>query len=212
LTCADLPSRHFLKVFFIFAAMHTIEPYFSWASLYDASLDERSPLYGRRYHDSLCTNTVYNYYIHPQWDEIGSNTLYIKILYASYELRFCVIELMGEWNDCLYNDIMYLKRNIAEHMIDEGINKFILIGENVLNYHASENDYYQEWCEDVEDGWIAVLNLREHVIKEFETIFVGTYLAMGGRLNHLNWRPLSPEQLFVEVEKRLVKKLHSHSY
>lgn len=192
--------------------MHTIEPYFFWASLYDASLDERSPLYGRRYHDSLCTNTVYNYYIHPQWDEIGSNTLYIKILYASYELRFCVIELMGEWNDCLYNDIMYLKRNIAEHMIDEGINKFILIGENVLNYHAAENDYYQEWCEDVEDGWIAVLNLREHVIKEFETIFVGTYLAMGGRLNHLNWRPLSPEQLFDEVEKRLVKKLHSHSY
>lgn len=191
--------------------MHTIEPYYYWTSLYNASEDARSPLYGREYHDSLCTNTVYNYYIHPQWDEMGSSTLYLKILYANYDLKFCVIELMGEWNDCLYNDIMYLKRNIAEPLIDEGINKFILIGENVLNYHAAENDYYQEWCDDVEDGWIAMLNLRDHVMKEFATIFVENYVAMGGQLSNVNWRPLSPEQLLYAVDSLLVKRLHSHS-
>jgi hypothetical protein len=192
--------------------MHTIEPYYYWQSLYEASEDERSPLFGRKYHESLCTNTVYNYFIHPLWDEMGSATLYLKILYVNYDIRFCVIELMGEWNDCLYNDIMYLKRNIAEPMIDEGINKFILIGENVLNYHAAENDYYQEWCEDVEDGWIAVLNLRDHVISEFETIFVENYMAMGGPLSHFNWRPFAPEQLLREVEKYLVKRLSPHSH
>lgn len=192
--------------------MHTIEPYYHWTSLYVAAEDERSPFYRRTYHESLCTNTVYNYYIHPQWDEMGSSTLYLKILYVNYSLHFCVIELMGEWNDCLYNDIMYLKRNVVEPMIEEGIRKFILIGENVLNYHAAENDYYQEWNEDVEDGWITVLNLRDHVIREFQTIFVDTYLNMGGRFVNFNWRPYLPEQLLVEVEKRLVKRLYSHSY
>jgi hypothetical protein len=192
--------------------MHTIEPFYHWTSLYVASEDKRSPLCGRQYHESMCTNTVYNYYIHPQWDEMGSSTLYLKILYVNYNLRFCVIELMGEWNDCLYNDIMYLKRNIAEPMMDERINKFILIGENVLNFHASENDYYQEWFEDVEDGWIAILNLRDHVLSEFQTIFAEYYIAMGGRLNQFNWRPYNPEQLLSEVEKRLVKRLHTHSY
>jgi len=192
--------------------MHTIEPYYLWASLYVAAEDKRSPFYGRTYHQSLCTNTVYNYYIHPQWDEMGSSTLYLKILYVNYDLCFCVIELMGEWNDCLYNDIMYLKRNVVEAMIDEGIRKFILIGENVLNYHAAENDYYQEWREDVEDGWITILNLRDHVIKEFQTIFVDTYFNMDGRFVNFNWRPYAPEQLLSEVERRLVKRLHAHDH
>lgn len=191
--------------------MHTIEPYYHWQALYDASEDERSPLFGREYHDSLCTNTVYNYYIHPQWDDMGSATLYLKILYVNYDLGFCVIELMGEWNDCLHNDIMYLKRNIAEPLIDEGINKFILIGENVLNYHAAENDYYQEWSDEIENGWIVALNLRDHVIKEFESIFVENYIAMKGPLSHFNWRPFAPEQLLHEVEKQIVRRLPSYS-
>jgi hypothetical protein len=58
-----------------------------------------------------------------------------------------------------------------------------------LNYHAAENDYYQEWFEDVEDGWIAALNLRDHVIREFETIFVENYMAMGGMLSNLTGGP-----------------------
>ncbi|MBE0662793.1 MAG: hypothetical protein IH597_10010 [Bacteroidales bacterium] len=192
--------------------MHTIEPYYNWTSLYESATDERSPLYGREYHDSLCTHTVYNYYIHPQWDEMGSSTLYLKILFVDYNLGFCIIELMGEWNDCLYNDIMYLKQNIAEPMMDEGINKFILIGDNVLNYHAAENDYYQEWFEEVEDGWIAILNLRDYIIKEFETIFVPNYIAMNGVLSHFNWRTFTPGQLLLQVESLMVKRLSSHSY
>jgi hypothetical protein len=40
----------------------------------------------------------------------------MKILYADYEEGFCIIELIGEWNDLLYNDIMLLKRDIVEHL------------------------------------------------------------------------------------------------
>src|SRR5690606_3766526 len=97
--------------------------------------DERSPYFGKENNMDLYSHTIYNYYIDPAGDYMGPETVYIKILYADYERGFAIIELIGEWNDALYNDIMHLKRNIIEHMIGEGLNKFILIGENVLNFH-----------------------------------------------------------------------------
>lgn len=74
--------------------------------------------------------------IHPQWDHFGSNTLYIKILFVDYAEGFCIIELIGEWNDALYNDIMQLKREVLEILMDCRINRFVIIGENVMNFHA----------------------------------------------------------------------------
>lgn len=188
--------------------MHDIEPYWSWRNYYIASEDERSPFYQREYSEFEFTHAVYNYLIHPQWDYIGSPTLYIKILYADYDLSFCVIEFIGEWNDCIHNDIMFLKRNIIESMVNEGIRKFILIGENVLNFHASDDCYYQEWFEDVEDGWIAAVNFRRHVIKEFETQNIDYYLAFGGELNNMNWRTFTPFQLIEKVESLMIKRLN----
>src|SRR5687768_14996387 len=85
-----------------FCTMHDIEPYFQWIDEYIASEDNRSPLYGRVYDEFFYTNTIYNYYIHPQWDEFGSPTLYLKILFVDYDLHYAIIELIGEWNDCIY--------------------------------------------------------------------------------------------------------------
>jgi len=113
--------------------MHDIEPHYNWLDLYQASEDERSPFYGREYSEFECTGKVYNYLLHPQWDYIGSETLYVKLLFADYEKGFCIIEFIGEWNDCLYNDIMFLYRNVIEILLENGITKYILIGENVLN-------------------------------------------------------------------------------
>ena len=172
--------------------MHTIEPHYNWRHLYIASDDERSPFYNREYSEFEFTHSIYDYFIHPQWDEIGSATLYIKILFVNYDMGFCIIEMIGEWNDCLYNDIMFLKRNIADVLIEKGITKFILIGENVMNFHASDNDYYQEWFEDIEDGWIACINFREHVVEEFMRSHIDYYLALGGGLNNVIWRSNTP--------------------
>ena len=47
-----------------------------------------------------------------QWDDFGSSTLYIKILFADYDGGFAIIELIGEWNDAINNDIMLLKRDM----------------------------------------------------------------------------------------------------
>jgi hypothetical protein len=187
--------------------MHTIEPYYNWRHLYVSSEDLNSPFYGKEYNEFEFTNAIYDHFIHPQWDEIGSATLYLKILFVSYDKGFCIIELIGEWNDCLYNDIMYLKRNVVEMLIEKGITKFILIGENILNFHASDNDYYQEWFDEIEEGWIAFINLREHVMSEIMRSHIDYYLAIGGALNEVIWRNTTPLQVYEKVNSFLVKRL-----
>jgi len=188
--------------------MYDIEPYYSWRHLYTAEEDPNSPFFGRQYSEFEFNHAIYNYVIHPQWDEIGSSTLYIKILYVNYDIGFAIIELIGEWNDTIHNDIMYLKRNIADVLIMKGITKFILIGENILNFHSAEDDYYQEWFDDIEDGWIVAVNFRDHVIGEFTKAHLDYYLAFGGKFDRFNWRCFDPNQLFQAIETLIMKRLN----
>ena len=186
--------------------MHTIEPYFNWRNLYAAEEDERSPFYGRSYSEVYFTDSIYDHYIHPQWDNIGSSTLFMKILYADYDDGFAIIELLGEWNDTLHNDIMTLKRDVMDHLIDEGIQKFILAGDNVLNFHSSDDSYYEEWFEDIEDGWIVLLNFRDHVLRDFEEIGIDNYFIYGGILNDINWGSFRPLQLFQKIQEAVDRR------
>jgi hypothetical protein len=181
--------------------MQDIEPFYAWRDLYVAAEDELSPFFGREYSEFVYSNTIYNYYIHPQWDEFGSGTLYLKVLYSDYDAGYAIIELIGEWNDAINNDIMLLKRDVIDAMSSTGINKFILIGENVLNFHGSDDCYYQEWFDDVEDGWIAAINFRDHVLSELSKFNIDYYLVFGGELDNLKWRSFNPLQLFTKVEQ-----------
>ncbi|MGB0930017.1 MAG: hypothetical protein ACPGVB_04535 [Chitinophagales bacterium] len=190
--------------------MQNIEPFYRWRNAYIAEEDEKSPFFGREYSEFEYTNRVYNYYIHPQWDNIGSNTLYIKILFADYDKGFAIIELMGEWNDCIDNDIMSLKRNIIDKLLRKGIYKFVMIAENVLNFHSDDDCYYEEWYEEVkdEDGWITVLNMRQHIIEEMQSANLQYYLSFGGYLNQVNWRALKPQRFFEAMDKVVGKQLY----
>lgn len=187
--------------------MQDIEPFYNWRHLYIASEDERSPFFEREYSEFEYTNAIYNYLIHPQWDDIDSPTLYLKIIFVDYEIGYAIIELIGEWNDCINNDIMLLKRDIIEQLMLNGVKKFILIGENVLNYHASDDEYYQEWFEDVEDGWIAFINFRKHVLDEFQRANIDYYIISGGQLNDIAWRTGSPLQLYEKIELLVQKRI-----
>lgn len=189
--------------------MHTIEPFFNWRDLYTAEEDKLSPFYEREYSEFEFSKTIYNYYIHPQWDEFGSPTLYLKILYVDYINRFSVIEFIGEWNDAIGNDIMFLKREIIDTMVEQGINKFILIGENVLNFHASDDCYYEEWYEEIneEGGWIAALNFRDHVVDEMKRQRLEHFIYMGEKLSDINWRLIKPQFLPEVIESILLKPL-----
>ncbi|MCC7452607.1 MAG: hypothetical protein IT222_00460, partial [Crocinitomix sp.] len=140
---------------------------------------------------------------------IESPTLFIKILYCDYEDGVGIIELFGEWNDVLENDIMLLKRNVIELMMEEGIYKFILMGENVFNFHGNDTDYYEEWFEEVEEqnGWIAMLNLRKHVKEEINDHNLDYYFLMGGELSAVDWRTSTPRQFIKRIEQYVKKRL-----
>jgi hypothetical protein len=186
--------------------MHDIEPYFNWRHIYISEEDEQSPFFGRTYSEFEFSQTVYNYYIHPQWDEFGSKTLYGKVIMADYEEAYLVMELLGEWNDAVENDIMMLKREVIDPFQQAGIRYFILITEQVLNFHSGDLDYYQEWQEELQDeeGWAVVVNMPEQTQYDFTRGKIHRYLPI---LDLPNWRVYKPFHLFKTVEGSRQKSL-----
>jgi len=179
--------------------MHEIEPYYNWRHIYVSEEDERSPFFGRMYSEFEYTQAIYNYLIHPQWDDFGSRTLYLKVLLADYEEKYIVIELIGEWNDAIENDIMSLKREVADPFMLQGIFKFIFITENVLNFHSGDRDYYEEWYEETSDehGWIVVLNMPEATQHDFKKARLNRYLEL---MEIPEWRTYKPFHLFKKID------------
>ncbi|MBC7936336.1 MAG: hypothetical protein H7Y86_13380 [Rhizobacter sp.] len=186
--------------------MQNIEPYYNWRHLYAAEEDSRSPFYGRTYSEFEYSQTLYNFYIHPQWDDFGSRTLYLKLLYVDYDLHFCIIELLGEWNDAIENDIMTLRRDITDHLYAFGITKYIIIGENVLNFHSSDDSYYEEWREQLEDdnGWVVILNFPLQSKHDFLRARLTNYAEL---MEMEQWRTLKPEVIFQAIDYEMGKRL-----
>jgi hypothetical protein len=189
--------------------MQDIEPFYNWESHYVASNDPRSPFHERLYNTSYYENDIYGYYIHPFWDHFESETLYCKLLFVDYQQQYAIIEMFGEWNDTLHNDIMLFKRKVIDHLLNEGVTKFILIGENVLNFHGTqEDDYYAEWFEEIEDGWIAACNFREFIQQEWTKYRLDYYLNFGGTLDVVNWRVLAPNQFYEVINALIIRRLN----
>lgn len=186
--------------------MQDIEPYDKWQYLYTSETDNRSPFYGREYDEFQFSNTVYNYYIHPLWDDFGSSTLYLKVLMVDYEEEYMIIEMIGEWNDAIENDVMRLKRDVIDEFLLQGIKKFILITENVLNFHSSDDCYYEEWFEDVIDknGWIVSLNMPLQTQYDFKKARLHNYMEL---LSLPAWRTMKPDTLFNQVDNILLRRL-----
>ena len=185
--------------------MHDIEPYYRWRDYYIASEDADSPMCNHINSDSQYTHRIYDHYIHPQWDYFGSETLYLKILYVDYDMGYSIIEFIGEWNDAITNDIMHLKRKIIDQMIDKGIYKFILATENVLNFHGSDDCYYEEWLDDVreEGGWICLLNTQSHISMEMEQYLLQRHISFGAPFDDVIWRNKKPNLIFNSIESEL---------
>tara|TARA_B110000483_G_scaffold26049_1_gene31076 strand:- start:30353 stop:30928 length:576 start_codon:yes stop_codon:yes gene_type:complete len=191
--------------------MHGIEPYWRWRDLYKAEEDEHSPFFEREYSEFEFTHAIYDHAIHPQWDYIGSPTLFIKILFVDYDDGMAIIELLGEWNDTINNDVMFFKRDVIDALTKNGVYRFIIIGENVLNFHGESEDYYDEWYNDIidEGGWIAFVNFNAHVLEEIMSENIHYYMHSNQELQSLNWRKYSPDKLLVLVEDKLLRALHS---
>jgi hypothetical protein len=158
------------------------------------------------YSEFTYTQVIYNYYIHPQWDDFGSRTLYLKVLMADYDEHYVIIELIGEWNDAIENDIMELKREVTDVFFTMGITKFIFIGENVLNFHSGDKDYYQEWFDEVtdENGWVVILNMPEQTQHDFIRAKLNRYVEL---MQLETWRTYRPFHLFKKIDEEIQKRL-----
>ncbi len=187
--------------------MQDIEPFYNWRHMYTAEEDAKSPFFERTYSEFEYSQTLYNFYIHPQWDDFGSRTLYMKILFTDYDQHFTIIELLGEWNDAIENDIMTLRRDVTDILYKQGIYFFIIIAENVLNFHSSDDSYYEEWMEQIEDerGWIAVLNMPEQSKYDFKKARLTNYVEL---LEMAQWRTLKPEIIFQALNSELSRRLY----
>jgi len=186
--------------------VHTLEPFYNWRHIYIAEEDPLSPFYGRTYSEFEYSQTVYNYYIHPQWDDFGSRTLYLKIIYVDYELNFAIIEMIGEWNDAIENDIMELKREVFDLLFQQSITKYILITENVLNFHSSDKEYYQEWYDELseENGWVVGLNMPEATQQDFRKKKLNYYIEL---MELPDWRAYKPYHLFKKIDEQLNNRI-----
>ncbi len=187
--------------------MQDIEPFYNWRYLYTAENDFRSPFYGSTYSEFEFSKTVYNYYIHPQWDEFGSRTLYMKLLFADYEMGYAIIELIGEWNDAIENDIMTIRRDVTDQLYANGIKKFIMIAENVLNFHSSDDSYYEEWKEQVSDdgGWMVIIGMPQQSQYDFRKARLTNFIEL---LDFPQWRTLKPDLVFQQIDNWMIKLLH----
>jgi hypothetical protein len=130
----------------------------------------------------------------------------VKVLLADYEEQFVILELLGEWNDAIENDIMTFKRDVIDQFEMQGIHKFILIAENVLNFHSGDKDYYQEWFEEVTDekGWIVCLNMPEATQYDFRKAKINYYVEL---MEISNWRTYRPFHLFKKIDEEISRRL-----
>jgi hypothetical protein len=186
--------------------MQEIEPFYRWRDKYLAEEDAKSPFFGVDHERMEYTTTIYNYYIHPEWDDMGSRTLFLKVLFADYRRHYAIIELLGEWNDAIENDIMVFRKEVIDPLFDRGIYKFILVAENVLNFHSSEADYYEEWFENLtdENGWIVCLNMPEAPQYDFKKAKINRYIEL---MQLVNWRIYKPFHLFKKIDDEISKRL-----
>ena len=186
--------------------MHDIEPHYHWRHLYMAEEDPRSIFFGRTYSEFEFSQAVYNYFIHPQWDEFGTKTLYLKILFVDYDAKFAIIEMIGEWNDAIENDIMELKREVLDKLMEEGIYKFILIAESVFNFHSGDKDYYEELYDEVadENGWAVLINFHLGAQHDFLLRKLNRYIEL---MEIPAWRTFKPEDFFQLIDDKISQRL-----
>lgn len=181
--------------------MFNIEPFYGWLHLYDPTCDEYSPFYGTEHNLFEFDRRIYDMPAHPLWDVIESENLLVKILYADYSQGYTIIELIGEWNDLQFNDFRLLCENCLQALVDHGIQKFILICENVFSAYLGMDDYYAAFTDELSsDGFIHLLQPRPLVTEEFRTYGISAYVDWNPALDDLNWRGMHPSQVLACVE------------
>jgi hypothetical protein len=101
---------------------------------------------------------------------------------------------------------MNLKREVIDKLFESGITKFIIIAENVLNFHSGDKDYYEEWFDEVMDagGWIAIINMPEQTQHDFRKAKLNRFIQL---IELENWRTYKPFHLFKLIDEQIARLL-----
>ena len=187
--------------------MHEVEPHYGWLKYYTNHQDPNSPFHAVEHNQLYYDRQVYQYLAHPQWDDIGSDGLLVKILAADYEQQFAFIELFGVWHDLLDNDFRLLLENCLEPLLHAGIDQFILVADSLLNIYLDSDDYYDAYQEHLEDGWNCLLRARPHIRQELTDHQLDHHFFWSDELDALPWRTLPPKRLFQTIQQRIRRLL-----
>ena len=65
------------------------------------------------------------------------------------------------------------------------------------------------WFDEVTDGdgWIALLNFRQHVVDELVSADLDQYFVLGGELQDMGWRTFSPPQLYRRIDDCVMHRI-----
>jgi hypothetical protein len=76
----------------------------------------------------------------------------------------------------------------------------------VLNFHSSDDSYYEEWHEQLEDdnGWVAIVNLPEQSKYDFKKARLTNYINL---MELDQWRTLKPEYIFNIIDNEIMRRL-----
>lgn len=180
-----------------------IEPFYGWLPLYSHERDSNSPFHAVDHNLFQFDRSINRIPAHPLWDDFGSESLLVKILFANYQEGYAILELFGEWNDLYDNDFKLLSENCLALLVEHGITRFILICENVFHGYFESDDYYEAMQEQLEDGWLVAMRLRPGMQEEMMEYGINSYFFWSPLLDQLLWRKMKPAKLFREVSKRL---------
>lgn len=180
-----------------------IEPFFGWLDHYCHEHDQRSPFHEVEHSLFEFDRSVNHIPAHPLWDDFGSESLLVKILFADYSRKYAILELFGEWNDLYDNDFKLLAENCISLLIEEGINQIILICENVFHGYFETEDYYEALQEELEDGWLIAIRMREELQNEMIDFGINQYFFWSPLLDQVPWRTMKPPALYKLACSRL---------
>ncbi|RMG67819.1 MAG: hypothetical protein D6722_12605 [Bacteroidetes bacterium] len=187
--------------------LRDIEPFYGWLHFYSHDRDPYSPFHEVEHNLFQYDRSINAIPAHPLWDDIASESLLVKILYVHYGQGYAIIELFGEWNDLYDNDFKLLSENCLTYLVDRGVDKFILICENVFHAYLDADDYYQAMWEELDHGWICALRLREEVREEMTQYGIDAYFYWNDTLDELRWRQVRPQELYALVSDCIDRKL-----
>jgi hypothetical protein len=91
-------------------------------------------------------------------------------------------------------------------MMQDGIYKFILIGEHVYNFHNGDRDYYEELYDELADeiGWAVMVNLHPAAQYDFLQKKLNRYIEL---MEIAPWRTYKPEDFFQLIDQKINQRL-----